>query len=191
MQVDAVKKRARNAPLVDSAAAGIAGFDACEIAVKKNPNEPRFQYQLARVLELTGDGQTRAKNRQRALDIHQGLVKVGYAAAFDNLATLYFFDRKDLPTAVALWRKGIELGDSDSMLSLADLIEKGRVIPQGPNETPIELYKRAADLGNENGIRAYQAEMANAQQTQQEEVQRLQQERMIMQFMGNVLRNAR
>jgi TPR repeat protein len=94
-----------------------------------------------------------------------------------------------LPTAVALWRKGIELGDSDSMISFADLIDKGRVIPQGPNETAIELYKRAADLGNENGVRAYQAELANAQQQQQQQVQQLQQQQIMLQLMNNVLRN--
>ena len=75
------------------------------------------------------------------------------------------------------------------MLSLADQIEKGRVIPQGPNETPIELYKRAADLGNENGVRAYQTELANAQQVQQQKIQQIQQQQMMLQFMGTVLRN--
>ena len=75
------------------------------------------------------------------------------------------------------------------MLMLADLVEKGRVIPQGPNETPIELYKRAADLGNENGVRAYQAELANAQQIQQQKIQQIQQQQMMLQFMGTVLRN--
>ncbi len=75
------------------------------------------------------------------------------------------------------------------MLTLADLIEKGRVNPQGPNETPIELYKRAADLGNENGVRAYQAELAKTQQIQQQQIQQLQQQQIMLQFMGTVLRN--
>ena|ERR1700722_3670931 len=163
--------------------------EACEIAVTQNPHELRFQYQLARALELAGDNQAHTKNRQKALEIHQRLVKAGYAAAFDNLASLYYWDRKDLATAVVLWRKGVDLGDSDSMLTLADLVEKGRVNPQGPNEAPIELYKRAADLGNENGVRAYQAELAKAQQIQQQQIQQLQQQQIMMQFMGTVLRN--
>jgi len=163
--------------------------EACEIAVTQSPNELRFQYQLARALEQAGDNQAHTRNRQKALEIHQRLVKAGYAAAFDNLASLYRLDRKDLATAVALWRKGIDLGDSDSMLMLADLIEKERVMPQGPNETPIELYKRAADLGNENGARAYQAELAKARQIQQQQIQQLQQQQMMLQFMGTVLRN--
>jgi hypothetical protein len=163
---------------------------ACEAASKQNPNTLRFQYQLARALELTGDGVTRAKNRQHALEIHQVLVKAGYPAAYDNLGSV-FRDKGDLTTAVAFYRRGIALNDSDSMFSLADLIGDKRVMPQAPGETPIELYKRAADLGNQNGVRGYQAEVAKAQQAQQQQVQQLQQQRLFLQFMGTVLRNVR
>jgi hypothetical protein len=162
---------------------------ACDLAAKQNPNELRFQYQLGRALELAGDGSAHVTNRLRALGIHQSLVKAGYPAAFDNLASLYRWDRKDLATAVVLFRKGVELGDSDSMLSLADMIESGQVMPESPSETPLDLYKRAAELGNQNGIRAYQAELANAQQAQQQKIQQLQQQQMMLQIMGNVLRN--
>jgi hypothetical protein len=163
--------------------------DACSLASKQNPNELRFQYQLGRALEQAGDGSARTRNRQSALEIHQALVKAGYPAAFDNLGSLYRWDRKDLATAAALFRKGAELGDSDSMLSLADMIENNQVIPQGPNETPLELYKRAAELGNQDGVRAYQTELTKAQQMQQQQVQQLQQQQMMLQIMGNVLRN--
>ena len=158
--------------------------DACETARTQNPGELRFQYQLARALELAGDGQVHAKNRHRAFEIHQRLVKAGYISAFDNLADLYMYDRNDLGKGVAILRQGIELGDSDSMLTLAQLIENGSVTPQSPNETPLELYKRAADLGNENGARAYQ-------QLQQGQALQLEQQKMMLQFMGNVLNNVR
>jgi len=163
--------------------------EACELAARQGPNELRFQYQLGRALELTGDGAARTKNRQRALQIHQALVNAGYAAAFDNLASLYRWDRKDLATAISIFRRGIELGDSDSMISLADLVESNQVIPQTPSETPLKLYKRAAELGNQNAIRAYQDELAKAQQMQQQEVQQIQQKRIMLQFMGTVLQN--
>jgi hypothetical protein len=163
--------------------------DACSLAAQQNPNELRFKYQLARALELAGDGASHVKNRQRALDIHTALVKAGYAAAFDNLASLYLWDKKDLATAVPLYRKGVELDDSDSMISLADLVEKNQVMPQSPSETPLELYKRASELGNQNAVRAYQAELEKAQQMQQQRVQQLQQQQMMLQIMGNVLRN--
>jgi hypothetical protein len=163
--------------------------DACSLAAQQNPNELRFKYQLARALELAGDGASHVKNRQRALEIHTALVKAGYAAAFDNLASLYLRDKKDLATALPLLRKGIELDDSDSMISLADLVENNQVMSQSPSETPLELYKRAAELGNQNAVRAYQAEVAKAQQMQQQQVQQLQQQQMMLQFMGTVLRN--
>jgi hypothetical protein len=162
---------------------------ACELAANQNPNELRFKYQLARALELTGDGAVRMKNRQRAFDIHQSLVRAGYPAAFDNLGSLYRWDKKDLASAAALFRRGASLSDSDSMVSLAELIESGQVMPQSPNEAPLQLYKRAADLGNENAARAYQSELAKAQEMQQQRVLQLQQQQRMMQIMGGILRN--
>jgi hypothetical protein len=99
------------------------------------------------------------------------------------------YDRNDLAAGVAILRQGVELGDSDSMLTLAELIENGAVTSQSPNETPLDLYKRAAELGNENAAQAYQAELAKAQQLQQQQMQHLEQQKMIFQFIGNVLRN--
>lgn len=163
-------------------------IDACEAAIKQDPNELRFQYQLARALELAGDGAVRVKNRQRAMSIEQGLIGKGYAAAFDNLASMYR-DRNDLTTAVPLFRKGIELGDTDSMVSLADLLNDQRASPQSPDESALALYKRAADLGNQNGARGYQVLIAKAQETQQQQVQQLENQRMMLQFMGAVLQS--
>jgi TPR repeat protein len=165
---------------------------ACEAASKQNPSELRCQYQLARALELTGDGVARAKNRQRALEIHQVLVKAGYPAAYDNLGSMYISrDRYDLGKAVAIFRRGVALNDSDSMISLAGVIVDGRVAPQAPGETPIELYKRAAELGNQNAERGYKALVAKDQLAQQQQIQQLQQQRLFLQFMGTVLRNVR
>ena len=163
--------------------------DACETAAKQSPNELRFQYQLARALELAGDGQVNSKNRHRAFEIHQKLVMAGYAAAYDNLADLYLYDRNDLARGVAVLRQGINKGDSYSMLTLATLIESGSVTPQSTNEYPLELYRRAAELGNENGERAYQAELDKAQRQRQQQMLQYEQQKTFLQFMGNVLRN--
>ena len=160
---------------------------ACDAAVRQSPGTLRFQYQLARALGLSGDGAAHAKNRQRAFEIEQSLVTAGYAAAFDNLASMYR-DRGDINTAVPLFRKGLALGDSDSMVSLGDLIANGRVAPLGP-ESPIELYRRAAELGNQNGARGYQTEVARTQQAQQQQIQQIQQQKMMFQFMGSLLGN--
>jgi hypothetical protein len=71
--------------------------------------------------------------------------------------------RLDLIVNAGASYRGVALNDSDSMISLADVIVDGRIAPQAPGETPIELYKRAAELGNQNGERGYKALVAKAQ----------------------------
>jgi TPR repeat protein len=164
--------------------------EACDLAAKQNPTELRFQYQLGRALELAGDGAVRMQNRQRAMAIHQKLVNMGYAAACDNLGSLYRWDKKDMTTAVAMFRRGVQLGDADSMVSLADMIGDNEITP-GPNETSLELYKRAADLGNPSAMRAYQDALTKAQNAQQQQIQQIQQQQMMLQFLGAVLQNVR
>lgn len=40
------------------------------------------------------------------------------------------------------------MGDSDAMLSLAEMVLRGRVAPLNPSETALALITRAAQLGN-------------------------------------------
>ena len=128
-------------------------------------------------------------DRNKALQIHQELVARGYPAAFDNLGWLYFTERSDPAKAAALFRRGVLTGDSDSMVSLAEMIERGHAIPANPSEEKLQLYSRAAKLGNAGAARAYQAEIAKARATQQERMLQLEQQRRAMQFFGTVMRN--
>ncbi len=68
------------------------------------------------------------------------------------------------------------------------------------SEHPIELYKRAAQFGNETGARAYEelaaklegAENARAEAFTREQIrsaQQLQQQRLILEFLGAALRH--
>jgi TPR repeat protein len=166
---DALKTQAREAR------------ESCELAIAQNPTELRFRYQLGRALEWI--------DRNKALQIHQELVARGYPAAFDNLGWLYFTERSDPAKAVALFRRGVLTGDSDSMVSLAEMIERGHAIPANPSEEKLQLYSRAAKLGNAGAARAYQAEIAKARATQQERMLQLEQQRRAMQFFGTVMRN--
>jgi TPR repeat protein len=163
---------------------------ACELAAQQSPDELRFTYQLGRALELKGEGSELANNRQRALKIHEQLVAKGYPAAFDNLGSMYL-DRNDLPRAVGLFRRGIRAGDSDSIVSFAELVERGWVNPANSSESPLELYHRAAELGNQNGGRAYEQELARRGNIQRQQLQGLEQQKMMMQFLGTVLQNIR
>ncbi len=126
----------------------------CQIAATNHPDQLWFQYQLARSLETTDDN----ANRQKALAIYKRLVDSRYPAAFDNLGWVYLsVTPPAYPTAIALFRTGTQLGDSDAMFSLAEMIKRGQTTPLSESETPLALITRAAQLGNQKA----QDELAN------------------------------
>jgi hypothetical protein len=155
----------------------------CELAMAQNPTELRFRYQLGRALEWI--------DRRKATQIQQDLVARGYPAAFDNLGWLYYDSQKPAtwPRAVALFRSGVRAGDSDSMVSLAEMIERRHTAPSNPSEEKLQLYRRAAQLGNAAAMRAYDDEIAKEQATQQERIWQLERQRRMMQIMGAVIQN--
>ena len=153
----------------------------CEIAVSQNPAQLRFKYQLARALHWT--------DRKRAFDILQELVRQRYPAAFDNLGWLYLTEKKDPSGAITLFKAGAQAGDSDSMLSLAEMIDRNHLTVANPAQEKLALYQRAAQLGNKTAITAYQVELAKVQNEEQRRMQELQQQRMMLQMFGTVLRN--
>jgi hypothetical protein len=121
---------------------------ACESAVQLLPADLTLQYQLARAVELV--------DPPRGQSMQDRLVKKGYPAAFDNAGSLLLHDRgckqHCVNEAVKLFRKGADLGDPDSMMSLADQIHKGQA-----TGNMIALYQRAAKLGHPGAIRALEA----------------------------------
>jgi TPR repeat protein len=151
------------------------------LAAGQNPTELRFRYQLGRALEWI--------DRKKALQIHQGLVARGYPAAFDNLGWLYFTERRDSAQAVAWFRRGVRAGDSDSIVSLAEMIDRGYTAPANPSEEKLHLYRRAAELGNTVAMRAYQTELAKEQALRQQNIMQLEQQRRMMQIIGTVIQN--
>ena len=100
-------------------------IENCDIAAKQAPTALRFQYQLARALQSTG----KSPMRQRAVGILNKLVEQRYPAAYDNLGYLLAYDQNNVVAAVKLFRMGTKLGDPDSMLSLAEMIDEGRATP--------------------------------------------------------------
>lgn len=125
--------------------------EACETAIRQNSAEPRLQYQLARALQLV--------DRKRSFAILQKLVSARYPAAFDNLGWIYYADQKNPDAAVVAFRAGVELNDSDSMISLAEMVDRNHTMPRHPGETKLALYRRAAQLGNASAARAEQVEL--------------------------------
>ena len=123
--------------------------EACDIAVKQNPRKPRLQYQLARALQFS--------DRKRAFALLQTLVSTRYPAAFDNIGWIVLAENPQ--EAVNYFRRGVDLGDSDSMVSLAEMIDRNYAFPRGPGETKLALYHRAAQLGNKAAANAVQVEL--------------------------------
>ena len=79
----------------------------------------------------------------------------------------------------------------DSMLSLAEMIERNHLTVANPVQEELALYQRAAQLGNKTAITAYQVELAKVQNAERGRVQQLQQQQMMLQALGSVLRNMR
>jgi hypothetical protein len=155
--------------------------DACGIAVTQNPNEKRFQYQLGRILEYS--------DRKRSAVIFQKLVAAGYPAAFDNLGWIAYADQKNPQAAVDLFRRGIALNDTDSMISLAEMIARGHTQARDPSETKLALYAKASQLGNQVASHAYDVEQQKENSAVSEREQQLQQQRIAGQIFGLILSN--
>jgi hypothetical protein len=153
---------------------------SCQVAVKENPAELRFKYQLARAIELTPD-------RPKAFKLLQELADKGYPSAFDNLGWFYFYDRHDPAKAASLFRQGVQAGDPDAMLSLAEMIERNVTTPINGSETKLELYRRAAQLGDSHAAIAYQDEVGKQEQASQEQLRQIAQQKLMMQFIGAAL----
>jgi TPR repeat protein len=132
-------------------------IEACSKAIQQSPSELRYQYQLGRANQF--------RDKRKAFDIFVTLVKAEYPAAYDNLGGMYL--GKDNDKALQLFLRGRDLDDADSMVSLADMIDKGTYLPDyNPLATKLALLKRASDLGHAGAQRAFPLELAKAQQAQ-------------------------
>jgi TPR repeat protein len=128
-------------------------------------------------------------DKPKAFQLLQELVQARYPAAYDNLGGMYLWEKRDSVTAVSLFRKGVEADDADSMVSLADMIDKGQAMPLSPNETKIELYARAARLGHKEAAQAYQTEQQNERTNEQRRSYEINQQRQMLELFGGLLQN--
>ena len=154
----------------------------CEGAARQYPDQLRFQYQLGRSLQSV--------DRNRAYEIHRKIASLRYPAAYDNLGWI-LLERKNIPEAVNAFRMGVRLGDPDSMVSLAEMVDRGHATPTDQSETKISLYERAAALGHPAGQRALQAEQAKEAKAAQDLAMQQQQQRLMLEVLGTVIQNVR
>ena len=88
---------------------------------------------------------------------------------------------KDNDKALQLFLRGRNLNDADSMVSLADMIDKGTYTPDNPVMVKLGLLKRAANLGHAGPL-----ELQKAQQNQNDQ----EKQRQMMDVFGHILGSA-
>ena len=157
------------------------GAAACGKAMKYFPDEPRYQYQYARAMGFI--------KQDEAILIYSRLTKLGYPAAFDNLASLLLKrkDRKSIKQALAILKEGVRAGDPDSMVTLADLVGTDEFAVQNPMAVKLALLKRAGELGDEDAREAAAELEQEMQQQQQQYMSQQQQEQMMMELFGAIM----
>ncbi len=127
---------------------GIA-IAACEEAVKRNPEESRLTYQLAR-------SYLKANRFADALTFYRKAAARNYAAAQNDLG--YMYERglgvqKDLSEAVSWTFKAAQNGDRNAQFSLGVAYENGQGVRRDLGEAAL-WYRKAAKLGFQDGVNA-------------------------------------
>jgi len=132
----------------------------CERAAEEFPNELRFQYQLARAIELD--------DPKRAAAMYSNLINAKYLAAYDNLGWMYntgrFGGRINKLAAIKLFREGAILGDPDSMHSL------GVSLWEEDPKQAVEWFQRAVKLDHLEAKKNLEKIEAELKQANQQEI---------------------
>jgi hypothetical protein len=154
-------------------------IDACTRAVQQFPSELRYQYQLGRAMQL--------RDRKKAFEIETALVHQRYPAAFDNLGWMYLYDRKDPASAVQYFKMGSQLGDGDSMVSLAEMIDRQYFNPPNAYDMKLALWRKAAELGHAGAAKALEIEAAKTEQIQNQQLNQQRAQQMMLQMIGGII----
>jgi hypothetical protein len=157
-------------------------ISACTRAVAKFPSELRYQYQLGRA--------TQFRDRKKAFEIEAALVKQQYPAAYDNLGWMYINDKRDFASAVQHFKIGAQLGDGDSMVSLAEMIDRKQFNPTNPYDMKLALWRQAAGLGHTGATRALELEAVKAQQLATQQLNQQQAQQLMLQMIGGIIAGA-
>ncbi|MCB1544800.1 MAG: hypothetical protein H6872_02955 [Methylobacteriaceae bacterium] len=152
--------------------------EICKLAVENNPGQLRYQYQYARALGFS--------NPDRAIAIYRQLTRQKYPAAYDNLANL-LLRKNNIAGAIAVVKEGAQLDDPDSLVTLADLVEKGHVQVADPQAFKFALLSRAARQGHQGAQLAVEQERVKIEQNQQQQALQQQQQQMMLNMFGTIL----
>jgi TPR repeat protein len=155
-------------------------IEACSSAVQAFPGQIRYLYQYARALQI--------KDKQKAKPHLMKLVRANYPAAHDNLGWIYLAER-NIGRAVAIFRKGLSLGDPDSMVSLVEMYDRGYAAPRTDAETKLSLFGRAASFGHPGAQRGLEAERERRDRLAEKERREAEAAKMMLNIMGGVIGN--
>jgi hypothetical protein len=146
---------------------------ACTLAVQQSPTELRYQYQMARAMETVVP--------EKALEIHKKLARLGYPVAYDNLGWLEIKLHNNYGEAIKDFKAGSQLQDPDLLVSLVEMIDKGYVPTDRPQELKYQLLRTAADLGHQGAQLQIREEEEKLSAAQRQAAQNL---RIMMDFLG-------
>jgi hypothetical protein len=126
---------------------------ACTLAVQQSPTELRYQYQMARAIETEAP--------EKAFEIHNKLAHLGYPVAYDNLGWLEIKLHKNFGEAIKDFQAGSQLQDPDSIVSLVEMVDRGYLPTDQPQELKCQLLRTAAGLGHQGAQLQIQEEEKN------------------------------
>lgn len=156
-------------------------ISTCRLAVTQYPNELRYQYQLGRALQ--------SEFPHEAFGLYINLVSKKYPAAYDNLGWLHVRLNKNYDEAVRVFRGGAQLGDPDSLVSLAEMVERRYHQPSSAAESKWQLLARAASLGHANAAQAVERERLRVEGEMAEQQRQQETSRAILQLFGGVIQS--
>lgn len=120
---------------------------ACGEAVVSQPDEPRFQFMMGRVLDISD-------RHDEARAFYRVAIEDGYPAAMVNLGYMALEGRgqvKDPETAADLYRQAALLGNPRARVNLGNLYLLGRGVEQS-DERARAWTRLAAEVGWANAI---------------------------------------
>jgi len=117
---------------------------ACEEAVGKYPETPRFLFQLARAY-------TKDKQYKKAKQYYLQAIDRGSAAAMNNLGALYdqgWGVPKDPVKAYKWYRASVDKGNSLALYNMGSMYRNGNQVPKDITKA-LKWYKKSAAKGND------------------------------------------
>jgi TPR repeat protein len=116
---------------------------ACRSALRSDPANPTFMFQLGRALSL-------GNKRLEAMKYYLDAADRGHAGAMNDLGGVFEYGigvPKNVATAVAWYERASDFGHAGAMAHLGQLSEDGLDVPQDLAKAR-RWYEKAAALGN-------------------------------------------